>query len=500
MPAAKIGTMAAPQSTPPPAKPKGANRKGLNWKEWVGIAMLLAVGVGLAALLMFEVPTRMVSEQDYRCPSADTASSQATASGVSVSCLGRAGADGIDDQALGQARAAVRAPFGVLSAGLLAGAAAAIGVIVSNHNAALTRGALDATVETNKITKERDDKTSARENDRDHAAAARDRDAAARERERAADDRFTTAIDQLGHPSASVRLGGMHSLHRLALGDGERLPTIVDVLCAYLRQPFHHPAHDWDPDAEHPSGAVKPSRAWWTESQKERDERDSEREVRSTATRLIPTLLPPATTPLRDGDAPQPPGDDQTPPLEINLNGAMLDGLDLSGRVTGRLRLDGAHITGDLRLDEGAHITGNLELGDGAYIDGNLLLGAGAHIDGDLELGEGAHITGRLEFADGARITKNLRLRENAHIDGGLWLFKDARIDSVIWLHDNAHIDGGLWLDANACITRGLSVGARARIAGHGHVDGTATVGRVYVDPEAAMESDWFRELGVSVQ
>ena len=53
---------------------------------------------------------------------------------------------------------------------------------------------------------------------------------------RAADQgRFSTAIEQLGSPLLTVRLGGIYALERIA-GDSKRSHwTIMEVLCAFLR-------------------------------------------------------------------------------------------------------------------------------------------------------------------------------------------------------------------------------------------------------------------------
>ena len=448
---------------------------GLSAKEWWRIAALLVIGLGLAALLLFVVPSWLVSDRDYRCPP-PPATGQLTSS-----CLAPGAAGGIDHRALSEARAGARVPFGVFSAALLAGTAAAVGVIVSSHNARLTHRALSATSMANALTGQRD------------------RDTAARERERAGDDRYTTAIDQLGHPAASVRLGAMHSLHRLARSDLGRLPTVVDVLCAYLRQPFHHPAHDWDP-SQHPPDAEPPDRAWWPADQKERDERDSERQVRSTATRLMPDLLPPAPTPLHHGGAPRSPEADQAPPLEIDLTGAMLDDLDLSGRCTGSLRLDGAHIHGNLILDDGARIDGDLILGDGARIDGDLILGDGAYIHGDLWLGRGTHIDGNLILGDGARIHGNLWLRDGAHIHGNLRLRDGAQIDGNLRLSRGAHIRHDLRLDHDTHIHHDLSLDDGARI--HGNLwlrDGAHIHGDLWLDDFARIHGDLWLSHGAHI-
>ncbi len=67
-----------------------------------------------------------------------------------------------------------------------------------------------------------------------------DEDGALREATRLHTERFTTAVSQLGHDSAAVRLGGVHALAGLADDAPTRdlRQTCIDVLCAYLRLPY----------------------------------------------------------------------------------------------------------------------------------------------------------------------------------------------------------------------------------------------------------------------
>jgi len=48
--------------------------------------------------------------------------------------------------------------------------------------------------------------------------------------------RFTTAIDQLGSDKLEVRLGGIYALERVARDSARDHPTVVDVLCAFIRE------------------------------------------------------------------------------------------------------------------------------------------------------------------------------------------------------------------------------------------------------------------------
>ncbi|MEU4826931.1 pentapeptide repeat-containing protein [Actinomadura sp. NPDC023710] len=58
--------------------------------------------------------------------------------------------------------------------------------------------------------------------------------------ERRVTELFGQAVEQLGHEKAAVRLGGLYSLERLAQGHEQHRQTVTDVVCAYLRMPFHH--------------------------------------------------------------------------------------------------------------------------------------------------------------------------------------------------------------------------------------------------------------------
>jgi hypothetical protein len=62
--------------------------------------------------------------------------------------------------------------------------------------------------------------------------------------ERRVTEIYGKAADQLGSDKAPVRLAGLYALERLAGGYEEHRQTIVNVLCAYLRMPFEHPAEN----------------------------------------------------------------------------------------------------------------------------------------------------------------------------------------------------------------------------------------------------------------
>lgn len=54
-------------------------------------------------------------------------------------------------------------------------------------------------------------------------------------------DRYTKAVEQLGSSKIDVRLGGIYALERLAKDSARDMPTIVQVLAAYVRLHAHPP-------------------------------------------------------------------------------------------------------------------------------------------------------------------------------------------------------------------------------------------------------------------
>ncbi|MGN9775705.1 pentapeptide repeat-containing protein [Micromonospora sp. H33] len=170
-------------------------------------------------------------------------------------------------------------------------------------------------------------------------AAAAEHDAA----ERRLTELYTRAVELLGSDNAAVRLGGLHALERLGQDNPGQRPTIVAVLCAYLRMP----------------GA--------------NDSRETE--VRRTAQRVL-------TRHLRAD------GDHFWPGVSLDLTGARLDGFDAAGCTLVDADLTGAVCTGTTRFT-GADVRGRLSLG--ATFDELLLDG----VTGDAEIVlDGADSTG----------------------------------------------------------------------------------------------------------
>lgn len=450
-----------PQSEPPCAKanPPG---KGLPWRDGILIVVVIVGALTCAALLLFLVPTLLVHHEDYPSPRAYT-----------------------------DALNASRSPLGVFSAAVLAGAAALIGVIVSNHNARLTRennavarANSESTRESLKVTREALESTERR-----------DEKARAQDRIKADDDQFAKAVEMLGSPAVAVRAGALHVLYRLAISAPERTQPVVDVFCSYLRQPFHHPDLDHDPkSAELPA---VPERAWWPQDEAEREARDGEHEVRRTAWRLIDALLPGAGS-----------GQETPAGLHLDLTAAVLDGLTLEDKVVTTLRLERAYLAEDLLLT-GTHVTGDILLG-GTHIAGQVRMIGGTRIAQDVRVGAGAHVTGGISVGgtdwyssprshEGAEMY-SLRI-ENAHVGWviiragakihNVVVIDETRVERAVWVTEGAVIGSNFMLRTgttvgsvlvdNATIGGGLSLeGPDLQIAGAVRVD-RAEIGSLYI-------------------
>lgn len=143
-------------------------------------------------------------------------------------------------------------------------------------------------------------------------AAAAEHDAA----ERRLTELYVRAIELVGSDNPAVRLGGLHALERLGQDNPGQRPTIVAVLCAYLRMPA-----PGDP---------------------------RETEVRRTAQRMLTRHL------RADGDG-------WWPGIALDLTGARLDDFDAAGCTLVDLDLTGAVCTGTTSF-AGAVAHGRLRL------------------------------------------------------------------------------------------------------------------------------------------
>jgi Pentapeptide repeats (8 copies) len=68
-------------------------------------------------------------------------------------------------------------------------------------------------------------------------------------------ERFTRAVDQLGHSSLDVKVGGIYALERIAKDSTEYHPPVVDVLTTYVRE---HAPRPPKPSRVRPAADVRP--------------------------------------------------------------------------------------------------------------------------------------------------------------------------------------------------------------------------------------------------
>ncbi|MBK1784810.1 pentapeptide repeat-containing protein [Prauserella cavernicola] len=140
------------------------------------------------------------------------------------------------------------------------------------------------------------------------------------ETSRISDERFARSVELLGNEADQVRVGAMHALAGLARSRPGFTQTVLDVLCAYLRRPFSHPRFEKKPGAEDP-------------------EAERELQVRLTAQRLVFDLLPRTE---QSG----------APAYDLDLTGAALEYLDLSGRRMGSVILRYAYLHSSTNLSD----------------------------------------------------------------------------------------------------------------------------------------------------
>lgn len=132
------------------------------------------------------------------------------------------------------------------------------------------------------------------------------------ESEKVADERFARSVEMLGNEADQVRLGAMHALVWLADSTPRYKQTVIDVLCAYLRRPFVHPAHLARPDDPDQEIVEVPQ------------EIQLEHQVRLTAQRLIKDTLSWGKQRRHEH-------------YNLDLTGAVLEYFSLDGRYVNRL-------------------------------------------------------------------------------------------------------------------------------------------------------------------
>jgi hypothetical protein len=185
-------------------------------------------------------------------------------------------------------------------------------------------------------------------------------------------DRYGKAAELLGAPDASIRTAGVYAFAALANDAPEARQGCIDVLCAYLRQPYTPPSIDGvRTEAAH--NDAQPGHNTADPAQAVRDPRQ-ERQVRLTIIRLIRDNLH-----LPDDDPRTWRGHD------FNFSGAVFDNGDFTGAtftgagtvtfadttITGHLSFAGATFAGGIiSFDRARFMGGTISLNDATFIGG----------------------------------------------------------------------------------------------------------------------------------
>ncbi|NBE79583.1 pentapeptide repeat-containing protein [Micromonospora rubida] len=176
---------------------------------------------------------------------------------------------------------------------------------------------------------------------------------------------YVKAAEQLGSEKAPIRMAGIYALERLADGYPQQRQTIVDLLCSYLRMPFEADTAD-------------PGNSWLESEMPEHRERreaaSREREVRLTVQSVLRRHLCAKELGQSDGaiglgkpisDAPM--VYKWWGSLTLNLAGAYLINLDLSGSRVGAAVFDGTVFSGRTSFAES--VCEHLSFVDSTFVD-----------------------------------------------------------------------------------------------------------------------------------
>ncbi|MEU4522951.1 pentapeptide repeat-containing protein [Amycolatopsis sp. NPDC024027] len=266
---------------------------------------------------------------------------------------------------------------------------------------------------------------------RDRVAQATEHDA----RERRLNELYLKAVEQLGSPQAAVRHGGLYALERVAQDNPHQRQTVVNVICAYLRNPYAPPLETGQP---RPLGIRRPllrsataTRSTPTPSRDGgREALLQEREVRLTAQRILQLHLHP-------GPDPDQPQADFWHDLDLDLTGATLINFSLRGCAVATAIFVRATFVHNAWFDQ-ATFTGHAEFrgatftGDAGFREATFTGLAGfrwATFTGDTWFG-GATFTGSAWFGE-ATFAGNAWFTEATFTDGAV--FREATFTGSAW-------------------------------------------------------------------
>ncbi len=228
--------------------------------------------------------------------------------------------------------------------------------------------------------------------------------------ERRLTELYLKAVEQLGSPQAAVRHGGLYALERVAQDNSHQRQTVVNVICAYLRNPYVPPSETGQP---RPLGIRRPLVQSVTATRSAptpsldggREALLQEREVRLTAQRILQLHL-------HAGPDPDLPIPSFWHDIYLDLTGAILINFSLQACALATATFDGATFTGYAQFDR-ATFTGDAGFGDATFtghaqFDRATFTGdagfGGATFYGDARFGD-ATFTGHAQF-DRATFTR----------------------------------------------------------------------------------------------
>ena len=151
-------------------------------------------------------------------------------------------------------------------------------------------------------------------------------------------DRYTKTIEQLGSDKLDVRIGGIYALERIARDSARDLPTVMEVLTAFIREHSHEQQPLPDPGAPERERSVRPDvRAALTVVNR-RDAKGGSRPIDLAGADLTGADL--ASTDLAGADL------SGAILIRADLSFADLTMANLSGASLGEAKADGATLTG----------------------------------------------------------------------------------------------------------------------------------------------------------
>ena len=264
---------------------------------------------------------------------------------------------------------------------------------------------------------------------------------------------YTKAVEQLGSADATVRLGGLYALERLAQSNVGQRQTIVNVICASLCMPYDPPRAAAARPSTRQHGGLLPGRSRRPSPPTETAPRDARQElqVRLTAQRILTTHLIATGDPYDDHGAYPELVDHGTtspaatepplvfwPAIDLNLTGATLIDWRLSDCHLRRATFAGATFIGDAWFPR-------TKFTDDARFDRATFTGDAWFFD--------ANFAGKAPF-HGATFARDASFTQASF--GGAARFKDATFAGNASFH-HVTFTGAAWL-RDATFARGVDL------------------------------------------